>query len=300
MNDRPTNDRPMKEAPATGGIRIDGKVVLITGTSPNIGASLARGFAAAGGRVACCDVVPDHAQGAAASIGDDARALGLVCDVTEPESVQRAVDAVVVRWGRIDVLVNNAVRFDVRGVLDMPLDAYRSQLDVILIGAFNMTKAVSRSMIDQQVRGSIINILSTAAWQGQAGNVGYCTGKSGLINFTRSVAMELAPYGIRVNGFTPTATRPEHPELSAGFDTFAAAAASAGTMDFVGANPWERLPEPSDYVGSVLFLASEASAMMTGSFITVDGGALAKYWPQSPARHHQPAQPPHSGASPGN
>ena len=78
--------------------------------------------------------------------------------------------------------------------------------------------------------GSIINILSTAAWQGQAGNVGYSTGKSGLINFTRSVAMELAPHGIRVNGFTPTATMPDEPELASRFRTAVERATEAGTM----------------------------------------------------------------------
>ena len=74
-----------------------------------------------------------------------------------------------------------------------------------------MTKLVATSMIEHGVRGSIINVLSTAAWQGQAGNVGYCSAKSALINFTRSVAMELAPHGIRVNGFTPTATSARRP-----------------------------------------------------------------------------------------
>ena len=81
-------------------------------------------------------------------------------------------------------------------------------------------------------------MLSTAAWQGQAGNIGYCTAKSGLINFTRSAAMELAPYGIRVNSFTPTATMPDDPQLAAGFTSAAEQMAATGVMDFAGQNPW--------------------------------------------------------------
>jgi NAD(P)-dependent dehydrogenase (short-subunit alcohol dehydrogenase family) len=170
------------------------------------------------------------------------------------------------------------------GVLDMPVERFRRQVDVILGGAFLMTQAVARSMVERQVRGSIVNVLSTAAWQGQAGNIGYSTAKSGLINFTRSAAMELAPHRIRVNGLTPTATMPDDPELAATFERRIGRAAGAGGVDFQRLNPWERLPTPSDYVAPLVFLASDGAAMMTGTNLTVDGGALAKYWPQLPAR----------------
>ena len=153
-----------------------------------------------------------------------------------------------------------------------------------LTGTLVMTKLVARSMIERGIGGSIINIMSTAAWQGQAGNIGYCTAKSGLINFTRSAAMELAPYAIRVNGFTPTATMPDAPDLADAFTTATSQLTANGRMDFQGQNPWPRLPTPSDYVQPLVFLASDDSTLMTGSNITVDGGALAKYWPQPPAR----------------
>ena len=186
------------------------------------------------------------------------------------------------------MLVNNAVRFNTKGVLDMPVEEFRRQVDIILGGAFLATQAVARSMVERQVGGSIVNILSTAAWQGQAGNIGYCTAKSGMINFTRSAAMELAPYGIRVNGFTPTATMPEDPELAERFQRATAGAPAAG-MDFVGQLPMGRLPGPSDYVGALVYLASDESGMVTGTNITVDGGALAKYWPQAPVRGKEQA-----------
>ncbi|MGF1598571.1 MAG: SDR family NAD(P)-dependent oxidoreductase [Acidimicrobiales bacterium] len=269
---------------ADGTGRLAGKVALVTGTSPNIGGVAASGFAAEGARVACNDLDPavaaDRAERITAGGGE---AMAVPCDVTDEAAVDAMVAAVVERWGGVDIVLNNAVQFNARGLLDMPVDQYRRQLDIICGGAFLVTRAAARAMIERGRGGSIINVLSTAAWQGQAGNVGYCTGKSGLINFTRSVAMELAPHGIRVNGFTPTATRPDDPDLRERFDGRAVTAAEAG-MDFWNQVPL-RLPAPSDYVAPLVFLASDDSALMTGGSITVDGGALSKYWPQRPARH---------------
>ena len=198
--------------------RLAGKVAIVTGASPNIGGTIASGFAAEGARVACNDLRPAVRRGAGETDrggrGHRDRRGGRR---HRPGRVSALVERVLGRWGQVDVLVNNAVRFNTKGVLDMPVEEFRQQVDVILGGAFLMTQAVARSMADRAVRGSIINILSTAAWQGQAGNIGYCTAKSGMINFTRSAAMELAPHGIRVNGFTPTATMPDDTELAARF-----------------------------------------------------------------------------------
>ncbi len=264
---------------------LEGRVALVTGTSPNMGGVLASGLSDAGAAVACNDLDPDVARARAELIaagGGDAMAVPF--DVTDEDAVAGSVQAILERYGRIDILVNNAVRFDQAGVLDMPVDRFRRQVDIILGGAFLLTQSVARSMVERGVEGSIVNVLSTAAWQGQAGNVGYSTAKAGLINFTRSVAMELAPHRIRVNGLTPTATMPDDPELAARFGSAIGKAAERGIVDFEGLNPWERLPTPSDYVGPLVFLVSDAAAMVTGTNLTVDGGALAKYWPQLPRR----------------
>ncbi len=264
---------------------LSGKVAVVTGTSPNIGGVLASGLAAAGAVVVCNDIDATCAQDRADRIeaaGGIAQALPF--DVADADAASEAIGVVLERFGQIDVLVNNAVKFDMAGVLDMTVERFRRQVDIVLGGSFIMTQAVARSMVDRGVEGSIINILSTAAWQGQAGNIGYCAAKSGMINFTRSVAMELAPFGIRANSLTPTATVPDDPELAERFDRRVTAAAEAGVVDFVRLNPWSRLATPNDYVAPLVFLASDGAAMMTGTDITVDGGALAKYWPQIPAR----------------
>jgi NAD(P)-dependent dehydrogenase (short-subunit alcohol dehydrogenase family) len=159
---------------------------------------------------------------------------------------------------------------------------------VIVIGTFVATQAVAASMVDAAKGGSIITVLSTAAWQGEAGNVGYATAKSALINFTRSAAMELAPYGIRVNSFTPTATVPADPDAARDFTAGIERLRENGRMDFEGAIPWHRLPTAHDYVGTMVFLASDDAALMTGSNVTIDGGALAKYWAQPALKTQQP------------
>ena len=262
--------------------RLAGKVAIVTGASPNIGGALARGFAVEGAAVVCTDVTDASAKACASAIEEiGGTALPIVGDVTDPDHAADVVRQALERWGRIDILVNNAVWFNQKSLLEMPLDEYRRQLDIILGGAFIFTRAVAQAMIDTGAGGSIINVLSTAAFQGQPGNIGYSTGKSGLLNFTRSVAMELAEFGIRVNGLTPTATMPEDPELLRRL-TEQISAPSKYRMDFVQEFPMKRLPTPSDYVPAAVFLASDDSLMMTGSNITIDGGATAKYWPWRP------------------
>jgi len=262
--------------------RLTGKVAIVTGASPNIGGVLASGLAREGARLVCTDIDAGVAEATAAGIRDaGGEAFAVAGDVTDPEHALDAVRQAVERWGHVDTLVNNAVWFNQKGLLTMPLEEYRRQLDIVLAGSFLFTREVARSMITTQSTGSIINVLSTAAWQGQPGNIGYSTAKSGLINFTRSAAMELARHGIRVNGFTPTATQPQ----DAGLLRRAAETGplvSEYPMDFTGQLPMGRLPRPADYVGAVVFLASEDSAMITGSNVTVDGGATAKYWPWAP------------------
>ncbi|WP_329410307.1 SDR family oxidoreductase [Nocardia vinacea] len=263
--------------------RLAGKVAVVTGASPNIGGAIARGFAAEGAAVVCTDIDEAVAAVCAESImASGGQAIAVAGDVTDPEHAESTVAQAVQRWGQVDVLVNNAMWFNRKGLLTAPIEEFRRQLDIILGGAFLFTQAVSRAMIDGKRGGSIINVLSTAAWQGEPGNIGYCTGKSGLINFSRSAAMELAEYGIRVNNFTPTATMPTDPELARAMAAAMAAHTSMYSMDFAGAMPLSRLPSPSDYVPALVYLAADESAMVTGTNLTVDGGATARYWPWMP------------------
>jgi NAD(P)-dependent dehydrogenase (short-subunit alcohol dehydrogenase family) len=190
-------------------MKLSGKVALVTGTSTNIGGGIAEGLAAEGAALVCVDARADNSADCARYIkSTGGRAVAVTCDVTDERQVAAAVAAARESFGGIDILVNNAAIFNKKGVLDMPLDEWRRQLEIILGGAFLFTKHVAKSMSEQGRKGSIINIISTAGHQGEPNNIAYCTAKSGLLNFTRSAAMELVAHGIRVNSLTPTATDP--------------------------------------------------------------------------------------------
>lgn len=264
---------------------VAGKVIVVTGASPNIGGGIAEVFAAAGARLAVVDIDSDNARSCAAAIREKGQAaIGLSCDITDEQQVADAFIQVVDKWGRVDVLVNNAAAFGRTGLLDTSLYDWRRQLNVMMDGTFLCSQIAARRMIAQGSGGSIINIISTAGHQGEPGNIAYGTAKSGLLNFTRSAAIELARHRIRVNSLTPTATDPregwerarrwgrevvqqELPPISRTFQRHI---------------PMQELPTPADYGQAALFLASEGARMITGIDLRVDGGAIAKYWAWEP------------------
>ena len=269
-------------------MKLKGKVALVTGTSPNIGGGIAEALAHAGAAVICVDAAPANAEDCAAFIRtQNSQAIGVACDVRDEDQVQAAVLAGAQAFGRIDLLVNNAAIFNKKGVLDMPLVEWRDQTDIILTGAFLFTKYVAQAMIAGGHGGSIVNIISTAGHQGEPGNIAYSTAKCGLLNFTRSAAMELVGHGIRVNSLTPTATDPEESfERAArwGRPRRSSAGLVAVMKPFRDGVPMQKLPSPSDYGHAAVFLASDDAAMITGTDLRVDAGAVARYWAWNPAK----------------
>ena len=264
-------------------MRLAGKVAIVTGTSPNIGGGIAEGLADEGAKIVCVDMVADNARQCADWIkGRGGEALGLTCDLTDEAQVQAMVARVREAWGGVDVLVNNAGILGGLGVLEMPLERWNRQLAVNLTGTFLCTQHVARLMVEQGRRGSIIVIVSTAGHQGQAGNIGYCTSKSGLLNFTRAAAMDLARHGIRVNSLTPTATDVEEAAERAVAWGRPRPDQRGRLLDFQKMVPTGRLPSPRHYARAAAFLASDEAEMITGFDLRVDAGAIAKYWPWIP------------------
>jgi NAD(P)-dependent dehydrogenase (short-subunit alcohol dehydrogenase family) len=268
-------------------MRLAGRVAIVTGTSPNIGGGIAEALAAEGARVACVDSAAANAEDCANGIcklGGEAAAV--VADVTSESAVHAMVDRVASELGAIDLLVNNAVIFNQKGVLDMALAEWQLQLAVILDGAFLCTQAVARQMVARGQGGAIVNVISTAGHQGQPNNVGYCTAKSGLLNFTRSVAMELAPHGIRVNSLTPTATDPR--EGMARAERWGRPRPSQRVIDafepFRRGVPTQELPSPTDYGRALVYLASDDARHVTGTDLRIDSGAVARYWAWDPSK----------------
>ena len=264
-------------------MKLAGKVAIVTGTSPNIGAGIAGGLADEGAKIVCVDVVPDNAAQCADWLkGRGSDALGIACDVTNEAQVEAMVARVRDTYGGVDVLVNNAGILGGLSVLEMPLERWSRQLTVNLTGTFLCTKHVARVMVEGKRKGSIIVIASTAAHQGQAGNIAYCTSKSGLLNFTRAAAMDLVKHGIRVNSLTPTATDATESHDRAVTWGRPRPDRRGGLLDFQKMVPKGELPSPRHYGKAAVFLASDDSEMITGFDLRVDAGAIAKYWPWIP------------------
>jgi NAD(P)-dependent dehydrogenase (short-subunit alcohol dehydrogenase family) len=268
-------------------VKLNGKVAVITGTSSNIGGGIAEVMAAEGSAIVCVDVNSENAADCAAAIESaGGRALAAPCDVTDEAQVKSVVSRACEAYGGIDILVNGAAIFNQKGVLDMPLAEWERQIAIILTGSFLFTKYVAQSMIEQKRKGAIINIISSAGHQGQPNNVAYCTSKCGLLNFTRSVAMELVRHAIRVNSLTPTATDP-----SEGFERALRWGRKVSNADrvkqafepFRKRTPMQKLPSPRHYGQAAVFLASDDSEMITGMDLRVDAGTVARYWAWNPA-----------------
>ena len=266
-------------------MKLDGKVALVTGTSPNIMGGIAEGMAEEGANMVCVDINSSYAEKCAQAVKDLGReAIAIACDVTDEAQVIAAVDLAKETFDGVDILVNGATVFNWKGVLDMPVDEWRRQTDVMLTGAFLFTKYAAKQMIDLGRKGNMINIISTAGHQGEPGNIGYGTAKGGLMNFTRSVAMELAKYGIRVNSLTPTATdRTEAFERAKRWGVEwpgprSGQRSSGWLADPSTGSPLQKLPSPRHYAKAASFLASYEAEMITGTDLRVDAGAIAKYW----------------------
>lgn len=264
------------------------RTALVAGVGPGIGAGIAVSLARAGARVACADIAPARAQACARELsGFGAESLAVAGDLSDEAEVARVIETASGSLGTVDILVNGVAVFDERSVLSMEYGCYLRQLRIILGTAFLLTKAVANDLITAGRPGSIIHLVSTAGHQGQADNIGYCSAKSGLLNFARSAAAELGQFKIRVNTMTPTATDPVEGQQRA--VRWGMAGDTIGLSPRQAANrarlPLGELPSPQDYGEAVVFLSSDAARAITGSDLVVDAGALASYWATSPGDH---------------
>jgi NAD(P)-dependent dehydrogenase (short-subunit alcohol dehydrogenase family) len=204
------------------------------------------------------------------------------------------VGEVLDAYGRIDILINNAALLGGRGLLEESLDYFNRAVNVAAAGNFLNSKHAAISMIEREIRGSIVCILSSNAWQGAPGVIAYAFHKGGVANFVRAAAMDLAPYGIRVNSFSPTAPQPDNPELLAEWertggprrpdppDDRPAWWRSPGRIDVRGNIPMGEPSTPTDIGHCVAWMCSDFARLITGCDFVIDGGARAKYWGYTP------------------
>ncbi len=255
--------------------RFVGQVAVITGAGSGIGKACALRFAQEGANVLCLDVNDSNNEAAAQECRQyGVEALAMHCDVTREEDIERAVQTAMERWGRIDVLVAAAGIYRGAPLPEVSLKQWQLVIDVNLTGVFLSNRAVAPIMMKQR-SGSIINISSMAGKTSWPASAEYSASKSGVIGLTRSVAMELAPYGATANAVCPGNTRTEMVEYVA---ATIAAREGISPEEWLSLRakdcPMGRFAEPWEIAGVVAFLASEDSRYLTGQAIEVDGGMV--------------------------
>jgi NAD(P)-dependent dehydrogenase (short-subunit alcohol dehydrogenase family) len=245
------------------------KVVMVAGGAGAIGSDMARAAAGFGAKIAIADFAEAPREEVVAALqAEGVDAVGVFANVLDPETVTAAISDAEQALGPLSVLINTVGTHVEQPAEEVSMDAWDKVVDVNLRGAFVLSQAAARSMIAHEVRGSIIHITSVRSGLGiRRGYAAYVASKGGLAILIKQLATEWARYGIRVNGIAPTFTRTA---LVADYLT---------DPDFynplVARIPLGRIAETDDLVGLAVFLASEASSLITGQNVFVDGGVTA-------------------------
>ena len=244
-------------------MKLEGQVAVVTGAGRNIGEAIARLLATEGAKVAVIDLDRGRGDAVAEAIGEaGGEAASFVADVSNSDHVQGLIAAVVERFGRIDILVNNVAVSDNRSILEITEEEWDRTIAVTLTAPFLMAKYAALRMVEQGSGGKIVNIGSTSGHRGRARAVAYSAAKGGVANLTRSLAYQLAPHGIRVNTVSPNKT-----------------GSPVGQQDVDPDRPVTNLAGrpgvPEDTARAVLFLVSDDSSFIIGQDIFADGGVMA-------------------------
>jgi NAD(P)-dependent dehydrogenase (short-subunit alcohol dehydrogenase family) len=244
-----------------------GKVVIVTGATKGLGRAMVEGFAASGASVVVASRKQDLCDQVAAELTDryGAEVMGRACHMGEWDAIEGLVDDVMGRFGRVDVVVNNAgINPTSDPLVDISFELWRKVFAVNLDGPLRLSTLAAPIMRDGG-GGSIVNISTVGAFIGGPGNGSYGASKAGLLNLTKVMAQEWADWGIRVNAICPGPIKSEMTE--------GAEAAFPGFYERAGgATMLKRVAETEEIVGPVLYLASDASSYVTGEFHSVSGG----------------------------
>ncbi|MGL6292369.1 SDR family NAD(P)-dependent oxidoreductase [Eubacterium aggregans] len=237
-----------------------GQVIIITGSDRGIGYTMAEYLDGLGASVLIADIDEGAAVAAASGLSGDALALG--CNIMDEASVAAMVDGVMAKYGRIDVLINNAGIFPAKIFSAMTFKDWKAVIDIDLNGTFLVTHAVYEVM-EEQKSGKIVNVASIAGRVGGFGFTHYSAAKGGVIAFTKAMAWEAAKLGIQVNALAPGVVVTGMAKSN--FPQYA-------LDEHIRVTPAGRLGKPEDLLGAVSFLSSPESDYVVGQVLTVDGG----------------------------
>lgn len=248
--------------------RLDGRVALVTGGARGIGAATATRLAADGALVALADLDESQAQDTARQIdATGERAVGIGCNVAESAQVQQMVERTLERFGRLDVLVNNAGITRDNLLFKMGEDEWDAVIAVHLRGAFLCARAAQKPMVEQKY-GRIISLSSVSAL-GNRGQVNYSAAKAGLQGLTRTLAIELGPFGITANAVAPGFIDTDMTRATAERMGLTPEQAQSGASARI---PLRRVGQPSEVASVIAFLASDDASYVSGQIIYVNGG----------------------------
>ena len=247
---------------------LSGRAAIVTGGSKGLGAAMAAGLASAGANVLLASRHEDEAIAAAESISTDydQQALGISADVTDEEAVDNMVQTAIDRFGHVDILINNA-GINIRGPIDeLTPEEFKEVHDINVDGLWLCSRAIVPHMKERKA-GKIINLASTLGLVGLANRTPYASSKGAVVQMTRALGLELAPWNINVNAICPG------PFLTPMNESIAET--EEAKKFIVGAVSLGRWGKMEEIQGAAIFLASDAASYITGSMLTVDGGWTA-------------------------
>ena len=244
-------------------MKLEDQVAIVTGAGRNIGEEISKILARNGAKVAVVDMDPRRGHKVAGEIVKaGGEAAGFVADVSSEPDVATLVTDIVAKWGRVDILVNNAAISDNQNILEITKDQWDKVLAVTLTGPFLMSQHAARAMVAGKRGGKIVNVGSTSGWQGRPRATAYSAAKAAIANFTRTIAVQLAPHNIRVNAIVPNKIG-----SPVGRDEFDPTRPVANML--------RRAGRPEEAAKAILFLASDDSSFVIGENLFVDGGTMA-------------------------
>jgi NAD(P)-dependent dehydrogenase (short-subunit alcohol dehydrogenase family) len=244
---------------------LKGKVAVVTGGSRGIGRAIAAAFLKEGAAVMIASQRETSVAAAVKELGSGGRVEGITCDVAREEDVKRLIGETVRRFGRIDAMVTNAGIADpYKNMIDTPVEEFDRMIAVHMRGTFLCGREAARVMRDQGIHGRIVTISSTSGLECEKHAATYNAAKAGIIGLTRSMAIDFAPFGIRVNTVAPGWIRTDMT-----VNDLPARGVPIGNLGAL-----DRGGEPEEVAAAVLFLASDACDFMTGTTLVVDGGQM--------------------------